>query len=253
MNQSSNWRPLAALLAALVSVSVHGDEVTGKVIDLGSGNGLPGVLISIRDLKDHEVASGSTDGVGAYSVTVPKRPTLPLTAQFRKPNFVTDPTLLTIKQTKTAQDSVTMVQSEGTTAYYNQAIAELEQDTSAGQRWQKAWAVASLPDANQQLVKAKLGASGHTDIVNDVNKARQTQEVIAAVSKNVSDGGLPHVAVLPNNASRLVAIVPDSTSRVQVAKVQSVLDDAKGKADVQGQDVYLLKQRAIRNNSAALR
>ncbi|MGF6931282.1 hypothetical protein OKW41_000421 [Paraburkholderia sp. UCT70] len=253
MKRSSNWRPLAALLAALVSAAVHGDEVTGKVIDLGSSRGLPGVLISIRDLKDHEVASGSTDGVGAYSVAIPKGQTLPMTAQFRKPNFVSDPTLLTIKQTKTAQDSVSMVQSEGTTAYYNRAVAELEQDTSAAQRWQKAWAVASLPDADQQLVKAQLATNGHTDIVNDVNKARQTQEVIAAVSRNVRDGGLPHVAVLPNNSSKLVAIVPDSTSRVQFAKVQSVLNDAKEKADLQGQGVYLLKPEAIRNNSAALR
>ena len=246
MNLIRNRRPFAAIIAALVAVPAHGDELIGNVIDLGSGKGLMGVVISIEDIKGKEVASGVTDGEGAYRITVAEGKPFPFSGKFQKPNYVDSPARLTIYQTKKAQVQVGMIKREGPPPeYYNHAAEELAKNINTEQRWQELRTIASLPDSSRQLVSAKLNTSGHADIVDDLTMARQTQDVVAAFSKTIGEGGgFPHVAVLPDDAGKIV-IVPDSASSGQIAKVQSALDDAKFKADDQSNNISILKQKAL--------
>lgn len=250
MNQLIAWRLVMGTLVALISLSGIADELTGKVLDLGTRGGIPGVTVTVFDLKRQEVGGGVTNALGEYHVENLTTHTLPLSAEFSNPDYVTNPTKLTVKQLKSAQEIVSMAKANSDNAYYSQASENLVHEKNESQRWQQLSAVASLRPDNRLIVENKLRASGNTEIVTELAASTTAQSVLEAVSDSAHDQGI-HVTVLPNNARKQVVIVPDSKSSTEFATIRSALDQAKVQANImKTPQIYMLDKQAIMSPGA---
>jgi hypothetical protein len=228
MNRYRYWHIGAVSLVTLACLPAWGDSLNGQVLDLGTNDGLAGVLISVRTFDGKELVTGGTDLHGAYSIPLPADHPLPLVAVFRKVSYAQDPTRAAVAQTSNAQKDVYLAKKDdGDKQYYTNVADSLGNEADQAQRWNKLQTVSALPPASQEIVTGQLQRSGNVMALNDLATANKTNQVLASVRKNLREQNQPEIAALPDYKNKQIVILSTAPAATNYAVVQDVLNQAK--------------------------
>jgi hypothetical protein len=234
MNRHRYWLIAATSFVTLACLPAWGDSLNGQVLDLGTNEGLAGVLISVRTFDGKELVTGGTDLHGAYSIALPPDHPLPLIAVFRKVTYAQDPTRAPVDQTsKTQKDVYLAKKDDSDKQYYTNVADSLGNEADQAQRWNKLQTVSALPPASQELVTGQLQRSGNVVALNDLATANKTNQVLASVRKRLREENQPEIAALPDYKKRQIVILSTAPALTNYTMVQDLLNHAKQEASLE--------------------
>jgi hypothetical protein len=139
---------------------MHDATITGQVVEIsadGKESGLSGVEILIKapdGTKLNEVpALTRTRGQFSMRLAMPQKGG---TIEYRKDEYVGNPEIRRIKDTATPQETVKMIKTSMTAAYYTTVLRLIASTTDGTQRATLFNTVASLPERDRAIVASAI-------------------------------------------------------------------------------------------------
>jgi hypothetical protein len=150
-------------------------SLTGIVMDLGAEspahNGISGVWIVVKDVKEKQVGSGLTDAQGAYNVDLSISANR-LTAFYEKLGFQPRPIIREITDIKNEQKPVFMLKEGATDQYYRIVAIRLGEELLPEEQIREGTAiVAALPQTEKSRVKDHLKKQGAVKVLRNIEIA----------------------------------------------------------------------------------